>query len=95
MDKHGAVCDCSGVKDAVVDAVEELYLKCSSGSAMDPRQAGQNLVGLAQGSSLGASDARCACYQVVVSVLVGSSCLPASIITLGIPKRVGMWSSSY
>ena len=49
---------CSGVKDAVVDAVEELYLKSSSGVAsMDPRQAAQNLVGLAQGSSLGVLDA--------------------------------------
>ena len=44
----------AGVKDAVVDAVEELYLKApSGGSTMDPRQAAQNLVGLTQGSSLG------------------------------------------
>lgn len=44
----------SGVKDTVVDAFEELYLKSSSGgSAMDPRQAAQNLVGLAQDASLG------------------------------------------
>ena len=70
MDKLHAVCDCSGVKDAVVDAVEELYLKCSSGgSSMDPRQAGQNLVGLAQGSSLGASDARCASLRSVIKLL--------------------------
>lgn len=44
----------TGVKDAVVDAVEELYLKAATGGFADPRQAAQNLVGLAQGSSLGA-----------------------------------------
>lgn len=43
----------TGVKDAVVDAVEELYLKAATGGAADPRQAAQNLVTLAQGSSLG------------------------------------------
>lgn len=44
----------AGMKDAVVDAVEELYLKATSGgSTMDPRQAAQNLVSLTQGSSLG------------------------------------------
>ncbi len=47
--------DVSGVKDTVVDAVEELYLKAATGSFMDPRQAAHNLVGLAQGSSLGQS----------------------------------------
>ena len=44
---------CSGVKDAVVDAVEELYLKPSSGLSSDPQQAAHNLVSLAQDSSLG------------------------------------------
>ena len=44
-----------GVKDAVVDAVEELHLKSTAGSMMDPRQAANNLVGLAQASSLGQS----------------------------------------
>ena len=48
----------AGVKDAVVDAVEELYLKATSGgSTMDPRQAAQNLVSLTQGSSLGTAQA--------------------------------------
>lgn len=45
----------AGVKDAVVDAVEELYLKAAAGGILDPRQAAQNLVALAQGSSLGQS----------------------------------------
>ena len=50
------VCDCMpGVKDAVVDAVEELYLKAAADGFADPRQAAQNLVALAQGSSLGQS----------------------------------------
>ncbi|KAL0030248.1 hypothetical protein WJX77_005012 [Trebouxia sp. C0004] len=41
-----------GVKDAVVDAVEELYLKATTGF-LDPHQAALNLVTLAQGSTLG------------------------------------------
>ncbi|KAL0043109.1 hypothetical protein WJX79_009421 [Trebouxia sp. C0005] len=41
-----------GVKDAVVDAVEELYLKAATGF-LDPRQAAMNMVSLAQGSTLG------------------------------------------
>lgn len=45
----------AGVKDAVVDAVEELYLKAAAGGVLDPRQAAHNLVALAQGSSLGQS----------------------------------------
>lgn len=50
----GNNCVCTvGVKDAVVDAVEELYLKASTGGVADPRQEAQNLVALAQGSSLG------------------------------------------
>ena len=49
-------CSCvAGVKDAVVDAVEELYLKAATGSIADPSQAALNLVTLAQGSSLGQS----------------------------------------
>ena len=43
----------AGVKDAVVNAVEELYLKDTTGNFMDPRKAAENLVALAQGSSLG------------------------------------------
>jgi len=47
------------VKDAVVDAVDELYLgNCDAEAAAD------NLVGLAQGSSLGAScRLRCVCQE--------------------------------
>ena len=41
------------MKDAVVNAVEELYLKDTTGSFMDPRRAAENLVSLAGGSSLG------------------------------------------
>ena len=48
-------CCVAGVKDAVVDAVEELYLKAATGGAADSCQAAQNLVALAQGSSLGQS----------------------------------------
>ncbi len=46
--------DLPGVKDAVVDAVEELYLKAATGF-LDPRQAAMNMVTLAQGSTLGLS----------------------------------------
>ena len=52
---HRHTCVLAGVKDAVVDAVEELYLKAATGGVADPRQAAQNLVALAQDSSLGQS----------------------------------------
>ena len=51
----------AGMKGAVVDAVEELYLKAATGGAADPCQAAQNLVTLAQGSSLGQSSSLGAC----------------------------------
>lgn len=41
----------AAVRDAVVDAIDELYL-----ANCDAEQAAHNLVGLAQGSSLGAHD---------------------------------------
>ena len=69
---HAHVCAyVAGVKDAVVDAVEELYLKAPTGGVADPCQAAQNLVALAQGSSLGQS----ACLEPR-PVLVALLCVP-------------------
>ena len=50
------VCSClayTGTKDAVVDAVEELYIIGTTGLPLEPRQAAQNLVDLTQGASQG------------------------------------------
>lgn len=59
-DRGGSFCCCAAaVKDAVVDAVDELYL-----GNFDAEAAADNLVGLAQGSSLGAScRLRCVCQE--------------------------------
>ena len=47
----------AGVKDAVVDAVEELYLKGEMGESLPPQQAAQRLVDLTHGLTLGESSA--------------------------------------